>query len=156
MARLRDLIFVRGNDFVTGFGQIESIQHKSGSKEIRRCPKCRHSPEARKVKTPKWRCTGCQFEFDDSQLLIEQVEVVQSIAFYENTWITADKPMSRREVFKFQANSDTQSVIRRLDGSRVQELILKLAGKNETRNLLTAEIPGVAINGTIISVINRL
>ena len=31
--QLRDLIFVRGNDFVTGFGQIESIQHKSGSKE---------------------------------------------------------------------------------------------------------------------------
>ena len=152
--QLRDLIFVRGNDFVTGFGQIESIQNKSGLKELRRCPKCRHSPEARKVKTPKWRCTGCQFEFNDSELLIEQVEVVQSIASYKNAWIRAEKPMSRQEAFEFQANRDTQSAIRRLDASRVQELILQLAGQSGATDLLKDKIPDVTVKGSTISVSN--
>ena len=153
--QIKDLIFVRGSDFVTGFGQIQSIQQKFGLKEIRRCPKCRHSPESRKVRTPKWRCTGCRFEFGDSEVLIEQMEVVKSIASYEGAWISAEKPMSREEVFEFQTNRDTQSAIRALDGLRIQELILKLASKGAGKDLRTTEIPNVSINGATISVIKR-
>jgi hypothetical protein len=150
-----DLIFVRGNDFVIGFGQIESIHTRPGTKELRRCPKCAGNPEARKVRTPKWRCTKCSFEFDDSELVIEKVKVIQSTASYSNTWIDANLPMTRQEAFEFQATNDGQSAIRQIEPSRISEFILKLQGTATNIEVLASEVPDLILGGTSISVVKR-
>jgi ribosomal protein L37AE/L43A len=150
-----DLIFVKGNDYVIGFAQIESIHSRPGTKELKRCPKCSGNPEARKVRTPKWRCTKCSYEFEESELVIEEVDVIKSTASYANTWIDANLPMTRQDAFRFQATNDRQSAIRLIEPLRIPELILKLQGSSESLDQLVAEVPDLIIGGTSISVVKR-
>jgi hypothetical protein len=152
-----DLIFVRGNDFVIGFGQIESILTRPGTKDLRRCPECHGNPEARKQLRPKWRCTKCKLEFDDDHVIYERVDVIKSTATYANTWIDANLPMTRQEAFTYQANNDGQSAIRQIDPTKISDLILKLTGSKPNTDLssLTSEIPDLIVGGTTISVSKR-
>ena len=151
-----DLIFVKGNDYVIGFAQIESIHSRPGTKVLRRCPKCRSNPEARKIRTPKWRCTKCNYEFSESELVSEEINVIKSTASYSNTWIDANLPMTRQEVFKYQSTNDRQSAIRLLEPMKIPELILRLQGSPETFDInQMAKVPDLIIGGTSISVVKR-
>jgi ribosomal protein L37AE/L43A len=150
-----DLIFVRGNDYVIGFGQVESIHSRPGTKELRKCPKCKSSPESRKLLTPKWRCPKCKHEFNDDEIVIEVVDVVKYTASYANTWLDANLPMTRQEAFAFQSNNDNQSAIRQLKISKVPDLILKLTGVTSSSDLQNSYVPDLIIGGTTISVTKR-
>lgn len=152
-----DLIFVRGNDFEIGFGQIESIHSRPGTKELRRCPKCNSNPELRKQRIPKWRCAKCKYEFDENEIVRETVDIIKSTASYANTWIDANLPMSRQEAFTFQANNDGQSAIRQIDSSKIAKLILRLTGSATASgpDALSTEIPDLIIGGTKITIVNR-
>ena len=125
-----DLVFVKGSEFLIGFGQIESIFSEPGKKLLLRCPKCGSSPEARQIKRPKWRCRlkTCNYEFGDEEIQSEEIDVIKFRASYKNTWQDANFPLSQKDTFEFQSNNDTQSAIRRLNGDKVPDLILKLAG----------------------------
>lgn len=127
-----DLVFVKGSEFLIGFGQIESIYSEPGKKELRRCPTCGGSPESRVSKTPRWRCKSktCNYEFGDEEVLIDVIEVIKYRASYRNTWQDANYPLSRKDAFAFQTTRDSQSAIRQLDLNKVPELILRLSGSD--------------------------
>ena len=73
-----DLVFVKGEDHLLGFGEIETISSAKATKKIHRCPKCGESPEERTRKTPRWRCSGkgCHYEFNDDEMLSETKDVI--------------------------------------------------------------------------------
>lgn len=152
-----DLVFVKGDDHLLGFGEIESITSEKAFKEMRRCPKCGESPEARSIKVPKWRCRSkeCNYEFDDSELKKEDKEVIKYRASYKNTWRDANFPLARHEVFAFQATRDNQSAIRKLDSMKLLELISKILGSNDLPVANIAEIPNLIIGGHVIQLTKR-
>ena len=152
-----DLVFVKGQDHLLGFAEIETITSKRDTKEMRRCPKCGESPEARSVKVPKWRCRsqGCNYEFAEEELKLEYVDVIKFTSTYKNTWRDANFPLSRHEVFAFQANLDNQSAIRKLDFKMVPQLITKIMGSNDLPLESIVEIPDLIIGGHTIQLTKR-
>jgi hypothetical protein len=152
-----DLVFVKGEDHLLGFGEIESITSEKAIKEMRRCPKCGESPESRMIKVPKWRCRSkeCNYEFDDNELTKEDKEVIKFRASYKNTWRDANFPITRHEVFAFQATRDNQSAIRKLDSMKLSELIRKIMGSNDLPVENIAEIPNLIIGGHVIQLTKR-
>ena len=152
-----DLVFVKGQDHLLGFGEIETITSAKAIKEMRRCPKCGESPEARSIKVPKWRCRSkeCNYEFDDNELKKENKEVIRYQASYKNTWHDANFPLARHEVFAFQATRDNQSAIRKLDSTKVSELISKIMGSNDLPITSITEIPDLIMGGHIIQLTKR-
>ena len=152
-----DLIFVKGQDHLLGFAEIESITSQKDTKVMRRCPKCGESPEARSVKVPKWRCRSkeCNYEFAEEDLKIERKEVVKFTCSYKNTWRDANFPLHRDEVFSFQANLDKQSAIRQLNFERVPALIGKMMGSVDLPVVSIAEVPDLIVGGHIIQVTKR-
>jgi hypothetical protein len=152
-----DLVFVKGSEFLIGWGQIESILSEPGMKLLRRCPKCGDAPESRITKKPKWRCrsTSCNYEFDDDQVITESVNVIKYRAGYRNTWQDANYPLSRKDVFAFQLNRDNQSAIRPLDPSRVEDLIFRLSGSSPIPSANSDLLPELIIGGHKIQVTKR-
>jgi hypothetical protein len=152
-----DLVFVKGEDHLLGFGEIETISSTKATKKVNRCPKCGESPEDRTRKTPRWRCSGkgCHYEFNDDEMLSETKDVVKYRASYKNTWRDANFPLSRKEVFSFQANNDNQSAIRRLEFAKVPELIVKIMGSVALPISSISEIPDLIVGGHIVQVTKR-
>lgn len=152
-----DLVFVKGSEFLIGFGQIESIYSEPGKKELRRCPKCGSSPESRLQKTPKWRCRSknCNYEFGDDEVLAEVMDVIKYRATYRNTWQDANCPLARKDAFTFQSNSDTQSAIRLLNKDRLPELIARLVGAPFTPIPELVHLPDVILGGHKIQISRR-
>ena len=152
-----DLVFVKGSEFLIGFGQIESIYSEPGKKNRRRCPKCGSPPESRLLKIPKWRCRSktCSYKFGDDEVLAEVIEVIKYRASYRNTWQDANYPLARKEAFTFQGNSDRQSAIRPLNAERVPELILRLAGSSISLTSDLAQLPDVIVGGHKIQMSRR-
>lgn len=152
-----DLVFVKGSEFLIGYGQIESIISEPGKKQLRRCPKCGDSPEQRNLKKPKWRCrsAACNYEFEDEEIEIETVNVIKYRAGYRNTWQDANYPLSRRDVFGFQANRDNQSAIRLVDPQKIEELIFRLSGEIQHPPINLEMLPDVIIGGYKIQISKR-
>lgn len=152
-----DLVFVKGEDHLLGFGEIETISSAKATKKVNRCPKCGESPEERTRKTPRWRCSGkgCHYEFNDDEMLSETKDVVKYRASYKNTWRDANFPLGRKEVFSFQANNDNQSAIRRLEFARVPDLIVKIMGSVALPISSISEIPDLIVGGHIVQVTKR-
>lgn len=152
-----DLIFVKGQDHLLGFAEIETITSNRDIKKMRRCPKCGGSPEARSVKVPKWRCRSneCNYEFAEEELKLEDVEVIKFMSSYKNTWHDANFPLTKHDVFTFQANRDNQSAIRKLDFKKVPELITKIMGSNDLPLESIVGIADLIIGGHIIQLTKR-
>lgn len=152
-----DLVFVKGEDHLLGFGEIETISSAKATKKVNRCPKCGESPEERRLKTPRWRCSGkgCNYEFNDDEMLSETKDVVRYRASYKNTWRDANFPLGRKETFTFQANNDNQSAIRRLDITKVPDLISKIMGSVALPISSISEIPDLIVGGHIVQVTRR-
>ena len=152
-----DLVFVKGEDHLLGFGEIETISSAKATKKVNRCPKCGESPEERTRKTPRWRCSGkgCHYEFNDDEMLSETKDVVKYRASYKNTWRDANFPLGRKEVFSFQANNDNQSAIRRLEFAKVPDLIVKIMGSVALPISSISEIPDLIVGGHIVQVTKR-
>jgi len=150
-------VFVKGQDHLLGFAEIESITSQKDTKEMRRCPKCGGSPEARSVMVPKWRCRSkeCNYEFPEEELKIEYKELIKFRSSYKNTWRDANFPLVRQDVFAFQANLDNQSAIRQLDFKKVPELISKIMGSVDLPVMSIAEVPDLIIGGHIIQLTKR-
>jgi len=152
-----DLVFVKGESHLLGFGEVEMITSTKATKDVYRCPKCGESPEARKRMTPRWRCSGkgCHYEFDDDEMLREKKEVIKFLASYKNTWRDANSPLDRKEVFQFQANQDNQSAIRPLDTARVADLIVRIMGSTALPIATISELPDVIVGGHVVQLTKR-
>ena len=152
-----DLVFVKGEDHLLGFGEIETITSAKATKDVYRCPKCGESPEGRTRKIPRWRCSGkgCHYEFDDDEMLSEKKDVIKYRASYKNTWRDANFPLDRKEVFSFQANQDNQSAIRRLELARVPDLIVRIMGSIALPVSSISEIPDLIVGGHVVQLTKR-
>lgn len=152
-----DLVFVKGEDHLLGFGEIETISSAKATKKVNRCPKCGESPEERTRKTPRWRCSGkgCHYEFNNDEMLSETKDVIKYRASYKNTWCDANFPLGRKEIFSFQANNDNQSAIRRLEIAKVSDLIVKIMGSVALPISSISEIPDLIVGGHIVQVTRR-
>ena len=153
-----DLVFVKGKNYINGFGEIEEIVEYPDQRENRKCPKCGKMPEVRKKLIPKWRCSGrdCHYKFDDIELLIEKEKVVKFRASYKNTWRDANTPIDKQELLNYQLYPRQQrDSIRRIDPNKIQSLIMKIMGSDALPVSNFAELPDLIIGGHIVQVTKR-
>jgi len=129
-----DLVVVREDDHVAGWGFIEHIEVDSNAqKEITRCPMCRKTNfYRRKTVRPNNVCSNpeCKHGFDDHQA-IRTVESVTSFrAFYANTWTEAARSVKRNELEDFLITKDPFNAIRPLDVSKLPRLLDRISGRD--------------------------
>lgn len=59
-----DIIIVRKENDILGFGTIESISSSPGIKDHQRCPECASTDVRQRLKRkPEWKCGACRKEF---------------------------------------------------------------------------------------------
>jgi HNH endonuclease len=127
-----DLVVVRENDHVAGWGFIEYIEVTENSpKEITRCPICRKTNfSRRKTISPSNKCSACDFEFEDHQSLITQELVTAYRAYYANTWTEAARPVHRKELESVIKSRDTFNAIRPLDREKLPTFLEVISGRD--------------------------
>ena len=153
-----DLVFVKGEKYLLGFGEIEKIDSEPGERENRKCPRCGKMPEQRFKKIPKWRCSGkgCNYEFDDDELVIEKEKVTKYQASYRQAWQYADSPLEKREVLGYQLQVlQKRDSIRRLDPRKLPELIVRIMGSSALPSANIQEIPELIVGGHALQLTKR-
>ena len=127
-----DLIVVREDDHVAGWGFIEFIEVTENSpKEIVRCPQCRKTNfSRRKTITPANRCSSCGFEFEDHEAFISQELVTAFRAYYANTWTEAARPVFRTELETIIKTRDTFNAIRPIDRDKLIPFLDTISGRD--------------------------
>jgi len=130
--RVGDLVIIREDDHVAGWGLIEYIEKTENSpKEITRCPNCRKTTfSRRKTISPSNKCSACNLEFDDHQALVTQESVTAYRAYYATTWTEAARPVFRTELEELITTRDTLNAIRPLNRERVQPFLERISGKD--------------------------
>jgi hypothetical protein len=154
-----DLVVVRTDDYVAGFGYVERIEREdNAAKEIRLCPVCRQTRwRLRSSMVPSGKCDACGAEFDASELMVELRRVTKFRAYYANTWTEAARPTSRSDPLLRDAlaTEDTFNAMRPLDIGKVAPLLDWISG---TGALLEPSLPPVladAIRGGHVTAIVR-
>jgi hypothetical protein len=132
--RVGDIVVVREDDDVAGWGIIEHIDVVPNQpKEITRCPACLQTRyHSRVTKSPANKCDtrGCGHEFADIDA-IRQLETVTAFrAYYASTWTEAARPLHFRELMEFQLGRGTFNAIRPLDTALVPALLDRLSGRD--------------------------
>ena len=127
-----DLIVVREDDYVAGWGFVEYIEVTENSpKEIVRCPQCRKTDfSRRKTISPANRCSECKFEFDDHEAFISNEVVTAFRAYYANTWTEAARPVHRTELELIIKNRNTFNAIRPLDRNKLMPFLETISGRD--------------------------
>jgi len=63
--KMFDVVILRKENKIVGFGKISNIKSKQTKKILKRCPKCETSDiRIRKTISPKWICRKCNSSFD--------------------------------------------------------------------------------------------
>ncbi len=151
-----DLIVVRQDDFVAGWGFIEYIEVTENSqKEIRRCPKCeKTSISFRKTMLPAYKCSNCKFEFDEPVSTFESVTAFR--AYYANTWTEAARPVFRDKLELIIKTRDTFNAIRPLDIEKVRPFLDDITGRDVDFKVdLGDEEVAVILGGHTESIVRR-
>lgn len=127
-----DLIVVREDDHVAGWGFIEFIEvFPNSQKEISRCPKCNKTNfSRRKTISPANKCASCKFEFEDVDARVTLETVTAYRAFYANTWIEAARPVFRSELEEIIKTRDTFNAIRPLDRDKLPQFLDTISGRD--------------------------
>lgn len=122
-----DLVVIRVDSFVAGYGYIDQIEVKPNSiKVISRCPSCNRTRPRRRTKvTPAFICDGCKQEFDEDQLLQTESLVTAFKATYAPTWVEAVRPIMYSEPILLDAmvSTSTFNAIRPLRLEAVASLL---------------------------------
>lgn len=127
-----DLVVIREDDHVAGWGFIEFIEVTENSpKEIMRCPNCRKTNfSRRKTISPANKCSSCKSEFDDNDAFISRELVTAFRAYYANTWTEAARPVFRAELEKIIKTRDTFNAIRPLDRDKLMPFLDTISGRD--------------------------
>jgi hypothetical protein len=127
-----DLIVVREDDHVAGWGFIEFIEvFPNSQKEISRCPKCNKTNfSRRKTISPANKCSACKFEFNDIDARVTLETVTAYRAYYANTWTEAARPVFRTELEEIIKTQDTFNAIRPLDRDKLPEFLDTISGRD--------------------------
>lgn len=125
-----DLIVVRQDDYVAGWGFIEHIEvTENAKKEIRRCPNCaKTNISFRKTMNPAFKCSSCKTEFSQPVSKLEPVTAFRAI--YYNTWTEAVRPVFRTELEKFIESQDKSNAIRPLDPEKLGPFLDQISGRD--------------------------
>jgi hypothetical protein len=127
-----DLIVVREDDHVAGWGFVEFIEvTENFPKEITRCPQCRKTNfSRRKTMTPANKCSSCKFEFEDYEAFVSHELVTGFRAYYANTWTEAARPVFRTELEAVIKTRDTFNAIRPLDREKLMPFLETISGRD--------------------------
>lgn len=155
-----DLIVVRSDEYVAGFGYVEWIEREDNAlKEIRLCPVCRHTRwRLRRSMVPSGKCDSCAAEFEPSELIVEIRRVTKFRAYYANTWIEAARPTTRSDPLlqNALATADTFNSMRPLDVDKVAPLLDWVSG---TGAVLEPSLPPVLVDvirgGHVSAIVRR-
>ena len=153
-----DLVVVREDDHVAGWGFIEYIEVTENSpKEITRCPKCRKTNfSKRKTIAPANKCSACDFEFEDHQSLVTQELVTAYRAYYANTWTEAARPVHRKELESVIKSRDTFNAIRPLDREKLPAFLEVISGRDvDLRVDIDDQQVEVILGGHVESTVRR-
>lgn len=122
-----DVLLIRDAQLVHGYGVVEDVTSRDGSKMMRRCPVCRFASVAPRVRvSPAYRCRRCRSTFDVP--LDEPMDVVVYTASYRSGWYQFETPARLRDLDTVYAGKDQQNAIRRLDPARAEALLLEVSG----------------------------
>jgi hypothetical protein len=127
-----DLIVVREDDYVAGWGFVEFIEvNENATKEITRCPQCRKTNFSRRSTiTPANKCGACRFEFDDHEALVTHEPVISFRAYYANTWTEAVRPLHFKVLETIIKTRDTFNAIRPLDIARLPAFLDRISARD--------------------------
>lgn len=122
-----DVLLIRDAQLVHGYGVVDEVTTRPGSKMMRRCPVCRVAAvTARTSMLPAYRCRRCRSTFDVP--LDEPMDVVVYTASYGSAWFEFETPVRLRDLDTVYAGKDQQNAIRRLDPARAEALLLDVSG----------------------------
>jgi hypothetical protein len=127
-----DLVVIREDDFVAGWGFVEYIEVTPNSvKEITRCPVCRRTNfSRRKTVVPANKCSRCSHEFSDEEALRTFENVTAFRAYYQNTWTEAARPIHRQELESIIETRDTFNAIRPINRTSLTPFLEKVSGRD--------------------------
>ncbi|MFL5764373.1 MAG: HNH endonuclease [Bacteroidia bacterium] len=101
--RVGDLAVIIDKEIILGFAKVEDINSVAGKKNRRRCPECETTNfEARKQKTPRYRCNNGHVFSEYSSELIDSINYTAS---YENFYIKAEEKISISQLRPFYINN---------------------------------------------------
>jgi hypothetical protein len=135
-----DVVVVRADDWVAGWGIIEYVEETPNSrKEIRRCPSCRKTNHRHRIRAlPSNICDSCGHVFSDEEIVTTFESVTNFRAYYANTWTEAARPVDFRDLVKIQLSQGTFNAIRPLDVSVLPDFLERISGRDVN---LDSEIP---------------
>jgi hypothetical protein len=153
-----DLVVVREDDYVAGWGFIEYIEVTENTpKVITRCPNCRKTNfSRRKTIAPANKCSVCDFEFEDHQSLVTEELVTAYRAYYANTWTEASRPVHSKDLKSVLKLRGTFNAIRPLDRAKLPAFLEAISGRDVD---LTVDIDDhqveVILGGHVESTVRR-
>lgn len=151
-----DLVVVRENDFVCGWGIIEHIEvFPNATKEVSRCPNClKTNFYARKTLRPANACSTCRHQFENEDAIVSLEPVTQYRCHYAKTWIEAERPMHAKDLKPFLLTRDSYNAIRPLNPDLVEGLVNWIGARDlRVRDELPPSLP--FIGGGHVQVITR-
>lgn len=140
-----DVLLIRDNQWIYGFGAVERISTHAGTKPMLRCPYCTLAKvSTRKVALPRYRCTSCKREFEEPTRVDEPVTVYE--AEYGRNWYPFLSRVPVDALETLYVNRDQQNAIRRLDPETSAVMLRRHCGVEGTFFLeiagRPADIPG--------------
>lgn len=125
-----DLVFIRDRTALIGCAIVERVASAAGKKTMRRCPECGLVDlKERKTMKPRFRCSeGHQFDAPREEI----VDVTNFDAHYENTFISAPRALSARQLKAAAIRPSDQLAIEEVNPGVVEaELIGSVAGAED-------------------------
>jgi len=122
-----DTVLIRKENSIIGYGMIGNISKKDGTKSLRRCPECEKTDiRERKIKTPKWRCGECSYEFTTP---IETISDVTSYSASIESFVKISNPPDVESVKRCSlapGGPQLQVSMMRLDKDQIKKLLSDL------------------------------
>lgn len=153
-----DLVVVRDDDHVAGWGFIEHIEVTANAqKEIVRCPRCRKTNFShRKTISPANKCSSCRAEFEDHEAYVTFETVTAFRAFYANTWTEAARPVHRSSLESIIKTRDTFNAIRPLERESLTTFLDNISGRDVDLTLdVDHQQLALALGGHVEATIRR-
>ena len=140
-----DIIILRKENVILGFGTIKNIESKPSQKSNSRCPKCNTTDvRIRKTKTPKWKCGRCTIEFENP--IVTQKDITSYYAHIDS-FKKIDNPPSVKSIKNCWVKpngTSNQNSIMQLDKLKTINLISD--GDSNFYDIVTNKTKKISIN----------
>lgn len=151
-----DVLVIRDRHLIYGYGVVEDIATRAGTKDMQRCvnAECRSAAiQPRKSRLPRFRCNDCHAEFDDP--VMEKKDVTLYSASYETWWLPFASPAPVRALDGVYAGRDRQNAIRRLDTVEAHAMLRFHAGLDAELHLQLLDRARPIAGGHVDALVKR-